>query len=153
MKKILVPVDLSDATVRVCNAAANLARSLGGRLIILHVVTPPPVVISNYYAFDAGRVIELTREAKKVAAHKMQALGRWLNKRCPRTKVLMHEGPSTGVILRTAKIARVDYIVIGSHGHTAAYDLLIGSTTHGVLRKSLCPVVVVPITKESRKSR
>ena len=153
MKKILVPVDLSGATVRVCNAAADLARALGGRLVILHVVPPPPMVMSEYYAFDAGQVIGLTREGRKLAAHKMQALGRWFNKRCPATKVVMHEGDPVRVILRTAAAIRADYIVTGSHGHTAAYDLIIGSTTHGVIRKAPCPVVLVPINLPARKAR
>ncbi len=153
MKKILVPVDLSGATVRVCNAAADLAKALGGRLVILHVVPPPPMVMSEYYAFDAGQVIGLTREGRKLAAHKLAALGRWFNKRCPATKVVMHEGDPVSVILRTAAAIRPDYIVAGSHGHTAAYDLIIGSTTHGVIRKAPCPVVLVPINLPARKSR
>ncbi|MBI4621943.1 MAG: universal stress protein [Verrucomicrobia bacterium] len=37
-----------------------------------------------------------------------------------------------------------DFIVMGSHGHTALYDLVVGSTTHGVLRRATCPVVIVP---------
>ena len=153
MKKILVPVDLSGATVRVCNAAADLAKALGGRLVILHVVPPPPMVMSEYYAFDAGQVIGLTREGRKLAAHKMAALGRWFNKRCPSTKVVMHEGDPVSVILRTTAALRPDYLVIGSHGHTAAYDLIIGSTTHGVIRKAPCPVLLVPINLPARKSR
>jgi nucleotide-binding universal stress UspA family protein len=153
MKKILVPVDLSGATVRVCNAAADLAKAVGGRLVILHVVPPPPMVMSEYYAFDGGQMIGLTREGHKLAAHKMAALGRWFSKRCPATKVAMHEGDPVGVILRTAAATRPDYIVIGSHGHTAAYDLIIGSITHGVIRKAPCPVVLVPINLATRKSR
>lgn len=153
MKKILVPVDLSGATVRVCNAAADLAKALGGRLVILHVVPPPPMVMSEYYAFDAGQVIGLTREGRKLAAHKMAALGRWFNKLCPSTKVVVHEGDPVSVILRTTAALRPDYLVIGSHGHTAAYDLIIGSTTHGVIRKAPCPVLLVPINLPARKSR
>jgi nucleotide-binding universal stress UspA family protein len=34
--------------------------------------------------------------------------------------------------------------VMGSHGHTAFYDLLVGSTTHAVLKRAKCPVVIVP---------
>ena len=37
-----------------------------------------------------------------------------------------------------------DYIVMGSHGHTPLYDLLVGTTTHGVLKNARCPVVIVP---------
>jgi len=34
--------------------------------------------------------------------------------------------------------------VVGSHGHGAFYDLLVGSTTHGLLLRASCPVLIVP---------
>ena len=37
-----------------------------------------------------------------------------------------------------------EYIVIGSHGHSAAYDVLMGSVASGVVKKSPCSVLVVP---------
>jgi nucleotide-binding universal stress UspA family protein len=37
-----------------------------------------------------------------------------------------------------------DYIVVGSHGHTALYELLVGCTTGGVPKKARCPVTVIP---------
>lgn len=150
MKKILVPVDLSGATVRVCQAAALLAKALNGRMHILHAVSPPPPVFTGYYAFTANRTQDLYRASRKRAARRLQALGHWLAKRHPGTRVVMHAGPAARVILRTARLLRPDYIVMGSHGHTAAYDLLVGSATHGVMRKAPCPVVVVPITRTAK---
>ena len=50
-------------------------------------------------------------------------------------------------ILAKARSARAAYIVMGSHGHGAIYDLLVGSTTHGVLMNAPCPVLVVPPEK------
>ena len=49
------------------------------------------------------------------------------------------------MLFRSASLG-ADLIVLGSHGHTAAYDLLIGSTTQTVLRRSPRPVLVVPMT-------
>ena len=152
MKKILVAVDLSSATVQVCNAARNLAQSLGARLLILHVVPPTPVVM-EYYALSAFEADALPRAAKKRAATKLRALGHWFQKRCPDTKVLQHAGPPVATILRTIKLARPDYVVMGSHGHTAAFELLMGSVAHGVVRRSPVPVVLVPIRKRARTER
>lgn len=153
MKNILVPVDLSGATVRVCNAAADLARAVDGRLTILHVIPPPPVIVSNAYAFDPSVLKGYYRSSRKAVAHKLQALQHWFNKRCSQTAMKLHDGAPVSVILRSAAALKADYIVIGSHGHTAAYDLLVGGTTHGVLRKAKCPVVVVPIAKPVRGRR
>ena len=52
-------------------------------------------------------------------------------------------------ILKTAEEQRADFIVMGSHGHTAFYDFLVGSTTHGVLKSAPCPVVVLPRRKHT----
>jgi len=37
--------------------------------------------------------------------------------------------------------------VMGSHGHGAVYNLLVGSVTAGVLKSAKCPVLVVPSKK------
>ena len=46
-----------------------------------------------------------------------------------------------------------DFIVLGSHGRGAMHDLLVGSTAHMVIRKAPCPIVLVPVTRETGKSR
>jgi nucleotide-binding universal stress UspA family protein len=60
-------------------------------------------------------------------------------------------GPPVLEILDAARKLDATYIVIGSHGHNAIYDLLVGTTTHGVLRKVSCPVVVVPPPQRAKK--
>jgi nucleotide-binding universal stress UspA family protein len=153
MKRILVPVDLSGATVRVCNAAADLAKALGSQLVILHAVPSLPPAIYGFDAFTAAQVVAFNRKARKASAHKLQALQHWFNKRLPGTKMALHEGPPADVILQSASRINPDYIVIGSHGHGAMHDLIAGSTTREILRKSPCPVVLVPITKSPGKPR
>ncbi len=153
MKTILVSVDLSPATFHVCAAAADLASATGGRLVILHAAPSFPNVIYGFDAFSAVQVDTYNRAARKAAAHKLQALQRWFNKRNPGTSMALHDGSPADVILKTARRLRADYIVIGSHGHGAVYDLVVGSTTRGVLRKAPGPVVLVPITKQTGKTR
>jgi len=47
-------------------------------------------------------------------------------------------------ILREAREQNAGLIVMGSHGHGALYELLIGSVTQGVMKSAQCPVVIVP---------
>ena len=42
---------------------------------------------------------------------------------------------------------KADVVVMGSHGHSALRNVLVGSVTEGVLRKAGCPVLVVPRKK------
>ncbi|RFC42843.1 MAG: Universal stress protein family protein, partial [Verrucomicrobia bacterium] len=70
MKTILVPVDLSAATARVCAAACTLARLLQARLVLLHVVQPQPLLPGDLYAFDAGAVADAMAEREEILKHK-----------------------------------------------------------------------------------
>jgi nucleotide-binding universal stress UspA family protein len=146
MKTILVPLDLSTASVQVCDAACEFASLTGGKLILLHVVQPPPVMMSEVYAFDSGRLTELVGTARKVAANRLRALARRCEKRGLPVRSVLRTGPAVRTILTQATVAKAGLIVMGTHGHGAVYDLLVGSTTHGVLKRAPCPVMVVPTT-------
>jgi nucleotide-binding universal stress UspA family protein len=143
MKTILVPVDLSDATSRVCAAACDLARRIGGRVVLLHVVAPPPVIMNDYYAFDTGHMAQAMVAVEKSATRKLVALARRFAKSCP-IKTLQVTGQPVGTILAKASALKAAYVVMGTHGHGAMFDLIVGSTAHGILRKARCPVLVVP---------
>lgn len=146
MKTILVPVDLSAATPRVCAAACDLAKLIGGQLVLLHVVPPPPVMMNDYYAFDTGHLAQALASVEKGATLKLRALARRFAKRCP-VQTVQVTGQPVGTILARARATRAAYIVLGSHGHGAMFDLFVGSTTSGVLRKARCPVLVVPMNR------
>jgi nucleotide-binding universal stress UspA family protein len=64
-------------------------------------------------------------------------------------KVSLHE--PTGIvaeeILNQANELNADLIVMGTHGHGAMYNLLVGSATKGVLKHSSPPVLLVPAPK------
>jgi nucleotide-binding universal stress UspA family protein len=46
-------------------------------------------------------------------------------------------------LVRLAQERDAPAVVVGSRGHRALGELLLGSTSHGVLRRADCPVVVV----------
>ncbi len=145
MKTILVPVDFSRATTRVCDAAHSLARLAGARLILFHVVEPPPFLVNDYYSFDTGIMAEVVAAGEKAAQSKLKSLHRRYAGKHSVIVIRQEHGAPVRTILLTAKSLKADFIVIGSHGHGAVFDLLAGSTTNGVLRKARCPVLVVPI--------
>ncbi len=143
MKTILVPVDLSTASSRVCRTACDLARLIGGRVVLLHVAPPPSALWDNYYTFDAGQVAEAIAAAERSVTQGLQALARRFAARCP-IRIARADGTPARGILAQAVATKAAYIVMGSHGHGAMFDLIVGSTTHGVLRTAPCPVMIVP---------
>jgi nucleotide-binding universal stress UspA family protein len=60
------------------------------------------------------------------------------------------KGSAVEKILLEARDQNAGFIVMGSHGHGALYELLIGSVTQGVMKSAHCPVVIVP-SKENKK--
>jgi nucleotide-binding universal stress UspA family protein len=148
MKTILVPVDFSAVSRRVCDAACTLAHALGARLQLLHVVQPPPVMISDVYLLSSDQTEEMLIAAEQAGDGRLRELGQRCEEQGIPTQVIRRQGqPVPEIITRSAK---ADYIVMGSHGHGAVYDLLVGSTTHGVLKKAPCPVLIVPPSRRGR---
>ena len=145
MKTILVPVDLSPVTARVCDAACALAKLIDARIVLFHAEQLPPAMMNDYYAFDTGQMSEVIAAGKKHSSAKLRELAKKCSKSGQPVKTAQETGGSVATILDQAETLKADYIVIGSHGHTAVYDLLVGGTTHGVLRKARCPVLVVPM--------
>jgi nucleotide-binding universal stress UspA family protein len=44
-----------------------------------------------------------------------------------------------------------ELIVLGSHGHGAAHDALVGSTSQHVIRHATCPVVILPDPRHAER--
>jgi nucleotide-binding universal stress UspA family protein len=130
----------------VVTRAAALAQAAGAGLVILHVVQPPAVLADYDPALPV--IQTMNRSAlRQLAKWKalVEARGLTAATVCRRGTTPAH------VIAVEAERHSCDYIVIGSHGHGAIYDLLVGSTTGGVLRKAHCPVVIVPALQRAKE--
>lgn len=142
MKTILAPVDFSSATARVIDTATELARAVEGEVVLLHVVQPP--MVTSDYGLAMENVQEILAVSEQAAARQLAHLQSRLAGGGVPTRTLQVNGAPVAAILEQAEKLGAQYVVVGSHGHTAFYELLVGSTTHGILKKSPCPVVIVP---------
>ncbi len=151
MKTILVPIDFSPASKAVLAEAVTLARACKARLILAHVV-PPPSPFMDYGMMNVD-LSELLTTAKDSAR---QLLAKWKQKTAQEgipLQTVEAVGFPTVQILELAQKFRADYIVLGSHGHTAFYDLVIGSTASGVLKHAACAVVIVPAKRPRTRAK
>jgi len=149
MKTILVPIDLSSATASVTSTAVELARNQQGKLVLLHVVQPP--VITSDYGIAIENLEELVAVSERAAEKQLAALKDQYQTGGLQIETVQVVGAPAPLILAEAKTRSADYIVMGSHGHTPLYDLLVGTTTHEVLKRSSCPVVIVPDASRSKR--
>jgi nucleotide-binding universal stress UspA family protein len=151
MKTILAPVDFSPVTEAVVSTAAGLARAWHGKVVLLSVIQPPTMVAE--YAPLLADIAEVVAAGEKNAERALAKLEAKLKAEFVEVETAQFVGPPIATIVEQAEKLGADYIVMGSHGHTALYDLLVGSTTHGVLMRAKCPLVIVPGAKEPPKKK
>ena len=143
MKTILVPVDFSAVTAQVARAACTMARLTGSRLVLLHVL--PEVTAFETYGLGSEIIRETTLAREGIRGRDLAALARRCAGKVKAVRTLLQTGKAVPVILAQAKKLKVAYIMLGSHGHGAVYDLVTGSVAQGVLRRATCLVFVVPV--------
>lgn len=140
--KVLICIDLSDSTEKILTHTHKLTRSLSGQLYLLHVADPEP----DFIGLDVGP--QSVRDSLSNEYHQehkdLQEIARELRGNGVNTTALLIQGPTIETILKESQKLGVDMIVMGSHGHGAIHDLLVGSVSKGVLHKASCPVFIVP---------
>lgn len=142
MKTILAAIDFSPATALVVASASSLARSVDGRVVLLNV-TPPPPVVAEPGGFGA-EVVRMSEAATETAIQELERLEDALEEENIHCDIIHQTGDPVVIILEQARKLGAEYVVLGSHGHTALYELIVGSTAGAILRHSPCPVVIVP---------
>ena len=140
LKKILVPVDFSEFSVKALRYAVRFAEQFGALLVLVHVVEPvhyPESVIIPPAMEQANQ------ERLKLAR---SALAEFARKRVPATitvEAFTRLGQPFSEITAASAELNVDLIVIATHGHTGLKHLLLGSTAERVVRLAPCPVLTV----------
>lgn len=141
----LIAVDFSPVTADVMRWLGKHAKKTD-RIFVLHAAEPNPVFVG----YEAGPEVvrkqvadQYKREHKEV-----QRLAEKLRKKGLNAKSLLVQGAAVKAILDQAKKHKADLIVMGSHGHGAVFQLLVGSIATGVLQKAQLPVLLVPSRKK-----
>ncbi|HEY8505975.1 MAG TPA: universal stress protein [Gemmataceae bacterium] len=133
-RTILYPTDFSEPARAAFDLACSLARDHGARLVVLHVY-PPPRAHGDIIDFRApdGPVESLRAQLHEVRPPEPG----------PEVEYRLEEGDPAAVILRVAAERGCDLIVMGTHGRTGLWRVLLGSVAERVLRDAPCPVLTV----------
>ena len=144
-KTILVPTDGSDLSYRAVNAAIELARTNGGKIIGLSVAEPYPFAAlaeaSSIVAPDPAGYEENMRTLAQQRVQKIVDAAALAKVSCE-TRVALSFDPSDEII-KAAKDFGCDLIAMASHGRTGLNRLLLGSETQKVLAHSRIRVLVL----------
>jgi len=140
--KLLVAVDLSEATQIIVDKVIELCRKQPTKLWIVHNAEPQPDVVEFKVDPLAARE-SLAKKFHKEHCQVQEIADRLRDAGLDATALLVH-GPTVKTILKEASDLDVDMIVVGAHGKSAMHELLVGSVSKGILQKSSHPVLVIP---------
>jgi nucleotide-binding universal stress UspA family protein len=142
-KKILVPVDGSKTSLRGLDEAIRLARELGGKIRLLHVVNE--FVLDASYSPDAyaNGVLVSMRQGGQAVLDAAAAIVRkeGLEPECALIESI--GGVACDIAVEQAKEWGADLIVMGTHGRRGFRRFVMGSDAEGVLRSATAPVLLV----------
>ena len=137
IKKILLPVDGSDFSVRAAEYALAFVKSRGGDILLMYSHKPFPSFLGEPYVQEVhDRIMNSAREMLVPFLQMFTESGIPVEERTL-------QGPPAENICRVAEIEKCDLIIMGSRGFTNLKGLFLGSVTHRVLNGAPCPVLVV----------
>jgi nucleotide-binding universal stress UspA family protein len=144
-KRILCPVDFSDASLNALKYATSMAQEADGQLTVLHVVAHEFENADDMASIvsDAGMTIDsFVKQREEALRRRLQEAVATAPEFCSVESLMTHGKPWRDV-LRIATERRSDLIVMGVQGRGAADLLFFGSTTQHVVREALCPVLTL----------
>lgn len=136
LERILVAIDLGPTSASVLSHACDMACIAGASIAVLHVYAtdepegaPPPDPDPRREAAAAALRALVASVGREQAAELVLV---------PRTQA------EAALVTETAQRISAGMIVIGTHGRSGLTRMLLGSVAEQILRRSTCPVLVVP---------
>lgn len=138
--RILAPTDFSSNSENAVAYAIQLARQLGAKLTLLHVVPEPSAVDYSMEGISIQEIQRWEEEAEKKLAEQLT-----------RAKLEYREIDALQVsalhprdqIVQAATDLSADLLVISTHGYTGWKHFLFESDAEKILEHASCPVLVV----------
>ena len=137
LKKILVPVDGSEFSMRAAGYAADMAKLMDSEILLIHCHKSFPAILGEpYFQKAINKILKKSSELLDPYKKIVRDAGVTFIDR-------ILEGPAAQAISEVADIENIDMIVMGCRGRNDLEGLLLGSCTHRVLKTAPCPVLVV----------
>ncbi|MGE3540041.1 MAG: universal stress protein [Candidatus Tectimicrobiota bacterium] len=141
LQHILVPLDFSADAEHALEYAINLARTVGARLTLFHVMQPFPLAGVPMGVPLPATYLQASEAALQQAME--TALGRVTASGVAGESRMVYGVPWQEV-LEAAERQAVDLIIMGTRGRTGLAHVLLGSVAEKVVRLAPCAVLVVP---------
>ena len=138
--KILLPVDGSEYTKRMLSYIAAHDELLGGghEFTVFTVVPQIPPHAARF--LDRGMIDDYVRDQ---AEHVLRPVRAFVAQQGWKFREAHVRGHAAEAISTFAETEKPDLIVMGTHGHSALGNMILGSVASGVLARCKVPVLLV----------
>ena len=170
IKKILVPVDGSEHSVKAVELASDLASKYDAEIVLIHVLLRGhmPDGLKKALEIEVGKraaggdnVVNLpqeimarvgSKEDTQLSIEELNFVGKYVlshvaaicqDKGIAKVERRVEEGDPAKVIIKTAEDTNADMIVLGNRGLSDFQGMLVGSVSHKVSHHAKCTCVTV----------
>ena len=139
VRKILIPTDGSDYSMRAAEFGVSMAKLLKAEVTVVYVID---TVVLDQIAKVTERA-DAERELKGDGERYLNYVHGLAEKAGVKASSLLAKGRPFEQIVHLAKGLHMDLIVMGTFGRSGAERILIGSVAERVIEYANCPVLVV----------
>jgi nucleotide-binding universal stress UspA family protein len=139
IRKILVPTDGSDYSVRAAEYGVDIAKMLSAQIVVVYVIDQ--VVIDQISKATERDSVE--RELKENGQRYVNYVLSLAEKEGVKSSSLLAKGTPYEQIVHLARELNIDLIVMGTYGRRGTERVLIGSVAQRVIEYAPCPVLVI----------
>lgn len=152
IRRIMCPTDFSDYSYQALEAADELAQHFSAELVIVHVVSPIPVVAPvPGMAPTAFNVAKYQKELEMSSLKTMKEVVEERVSRAPKVRTMVGHGQAADEIVKMAEEEEAELIMISTHGMSGLERILFGSVAEKVVRNAKCPVLTIRAARTGEK--
>ncbi len=135
-RRIMIATDFGDASREAAHLAANLAEP-GGRVLLVHVKLPVPVVEEG----DEGAALVQREGIEHAFLHLTDEISEG---KSIRVETVSRTGNAGAQLMAAASLISPDLIVIASQRHHLITRLMLGSVSRKLVREGCWPMLLTP---------
>jgi nucleotide-binding universal stress UspA family protein len=153
-KKILIPVDFSDYSMKACELGIHYASRVGAEVVVMHAYFSPyfptSIPIGDTLAYQVDESESIKNILKHVQAD-MENLSTRLQKKMEagelpgvKYECILREGLPEEEIISFCKVCRPMLVVMGTRGKNQRNMDLVGSVTGEIIEVNKVPTLAIP---------
>ena len=140
-KNILVPFDLSSASMKAFKVALEIAQKYDSKITVITCVEGDAW---HHKFYDSRLDSQLLKKQTKAAKKAMEGMEEKASKSGITVKLQILKSISVVKDITVfAKSRKIDLIVMSSHGRTGLNKVILGSVANGVVQQTRCPVLLL----------